>query len=181
MLLELHTKLRPPAAGQLRSQHGGLLLQCLQGRGGLVALWRRCLARHITLVAGMLLAVQALSRGVPAVYGTPGRRAGWGHGGCAAMLAVLLRPGGCCAKALHCIAFLHRALLQSMRQYHSMITSRVGFHAPLQVAVILDAMDVHGFIEEQQFRDIVEAERINSKDQVAKLWRHPHRARWVKV
>ena len=42
----------------------------------------------------------------------------------------------------------------------------------LQVALALDAMDVHGFLEEHQFRDIVEAEQLNSKSQVATLWRH---------
>lgn len=31
-----------------------------------------------------------------------------------------------------------------------------------------------GFISEQQFRDIVDAEQLNSKSEVAKLWRHPH-------
>lgn len=43
-----------------------------------------------------------------------------------------------------------------------------------QVALIADAMDVHGFITEQQFKDIVEAEALNSKSEVAQLWRHPH-------
>ena len=37
------------------------------------------------------------------------------------------------------------------------------------VALIGDAMDVHGFITEQQFRDIVEAEALNSKSEVAQL------------
>jgi hypothetical protein len=48
-------------------------------------------------------------------------------------------------------------------------------HPPLlalQVALALDAMGVHGFLEEHQFRDIVEAEQLNSKSQVATLWRH---------
>lgn len=41
------------------------------------------------------------------------------------------------------------------------------------VALIGDAMDIHGgFITEQQFRDIVEAEQLVSKSQVAQLWRH---------
>jgi Ca2+-binding EF-hand superfamily protein len=40
------------------------------------------------------------------------------------------------------------------------------------VALIGDAMDIHGFINEQQFRDIVEAEQINSHSEVANLWRH---------
>ena len=40
------------------------------------------------------------------------------------------------------------------------------------VAMALDAMDVHNFLEEQQFRDIVQAEQLNSKGQVATLWRH---------
>ncbi|KAI7836354.1 hypothetical protein COHA_009776 [Chlorella ohadii] len=42
------------------------------------------------------------------------------------------------------------------------------------VALIGDAMDIHGFVTEQQFRDIVEAEQINSKSEVANLWRHHH-------
>jgi len=42
-----------------------------------------------------------------------------------------------------------------------------------QVALIMDAMDVYdGFLSEQQFRDIVEAEALNSHSLVAKLWRH---------
>lgn len=37
----------------------------------------------------------------------------------------------------------------------------------LQVALVMDAMDVHdGFLSEQQFRDIVEAEAIVSHSQV---------------
>ncbi|PSC74012.1 Calcium-dependent kinase 7 [Micractinium conductrix] len=40
------------------------------------------------------------------------------------------------------------------------------------VALAMDAMDVHGRIGEQQFRDIVEAEQLNSQSMVAKLWRY---------
>ncbi|PRW61064.1 Glycerol-3-phosphate dehydrogenase [Chlorella sorokiniana] len=42
------------------------------------------------------------------------------------------------------------------------------------VALIGDAMELEGFITEEQFRDIVEAEAINSKSEVAQLWRHHH-------
>lgn len=43
----------------------------------------------------------------------------------------------------------------------------------LQVALVMDAMDVHdGFLSEQQFRDIVEAEAIVSHSQVVEIYRH---------
>lgn len=41
------------------------------------------------------------------------------------------------------------------------------------VALVMDAMDVHdGFLSEQQFRDIVEAEAIVSHSQVVEIYRH---------
>lgn len=40
---------------------------------------------------------------------------------------------------------------------------------PLQVALIGDAMDVHGVITEAMFRDIVDAELLNSHSEIAKL------------
>ena len=58
-----------------------------------------------------------------------------------------------------------------------------AFHPPsLQVGLIMDAMDVHnGFITEQQFRDIVEAEQLNSHNQIVHMWKHhrqPRHAWW---
>lgn len=41
--------------------------------------------------------------------------------------------------------------------------------AHLQVALIGDAMEAHGFITEQQLRDIVEAEALNSKSEVMQV------------
>ncbi|KAL4452649.1 hypothetical protein ABPG75_008311 [Micractinium tetrahymenae] len=41
------------------------------------------------------------------------------------------------------------------------------------VALVMDAMDVHdGFLSEQQFRDIVDAEAIVSHSQVVEIYRH---------
>ena len=42
----------------------------------------------------------------------------------------------------------------------------------LTVGVIADAMDLEGFLTERQFRDIVEAEQINSKSEWAHMLRH---------
>jgi hypothetical protein len=42
----------------------------------------------------------------------------------------------------------------------------------LQAAVIGEAMDLHGRIDEAQFRDILDAERLNSHSQIAAMWRH---------
>ena len=54
--------------------------------------------------------------------------------------------------------------------------------APPQAALIGEAMDWQGGegIDEQQFRDTLDAERLNSHSQVATMWRrhHPCRPAW---
>lgn len=46
----------------------------------------------------------------------------------------------------------------------------VSHHDPLPH--LLSLPTVHGFITEAQFRDILEAEHLNSKSEVANLFRH---------
>ncbi|KAL4439019.1 hypothetical protein ABPG77_006956 [Micractinium sp. CCAP 211/92] len=63
-----------------------------------------------------------------------------------------------------------RLSIEEFRQGMSMLGDRLDGST---VALVMDAMDVHdGFLTEQQFRDIVDAEAIVSRSQVMNLYRH---------